>query len=118
MITKKSSILFTFLIFIFGSWLFYLKYTVISIEERIRSAKKELAIEKKNHHILKAEWKTLTSPDRIQHLAAKHLNMHQMKPEQLREFDPAIFHSEKSKYKQTKRLSKLVDEIISSKGPD
>jgi hypothetical protein len=118
MITKKSSIFFTFLIFAFGSWLFYLKYTVISIEERIRHTKKELIIERKNHHILKAEWKALTSPERIQQLAVKHLDMHQIEPAQLREFDPSIFHAEKSKYKEIKKLSKLVDEIISSKGAD
>jgi cell division protein FtsL len=118
MVNKKSSIFFSFLIFAFGSWLFYLKYTVISIEERIRHAKKELIVERKNHHILKAEWKTLTTPERIQQLAMKHLNMRQIEPSQLREFDPAIFHTEKSKYKETKKLSKLVDEIISSKDGD
>ncbi|MDR0580566.1 MAG: hypothetical protein LBG04_00400 [Holosporaceae bacterium] len=118
MIIKRSSILFALLIFIFGSWLFCLKYAVVSLEERIRRAKKELAIEKKNHHILKAEWKTLTTPERIQQLAVKHLHMNQIEPTQLREFDPSIFHSEKSKYKETKKLSKLVNEIMSSKGAD
>ncbi|MDR2645838.1 MAG: hypothetical protein LBC04_01500 [Holosporaceae bacterium] len=118
MIIKRSSIFFALLIFIFGSWLFYLKYAVVFLEERIRHTKKELAIEKKNHHILKAEWKTLTTPERIQQLAVKHLHMHQIEPTQLREFDPSIFHSEKGKYKETKRLSELVNEIMSSKGAD
>jgi hypothetical protein len=90
----------------------------MSIEDRIRCAKKELAIEKKNHHILKAEWKALTSPERIQKLTMKHLDMRQMEPSQLKEFDPSIFHSETSKYKETKKLSKLVSEILSSKGAD
>ena len=118
MTNKKSSIFFSFLIFAFGSWLFYLKYTVISVEERICRAKRELIIERKNHHILKAEWKTLTTPERIQQLTTKHLNMHQIEPSQLREFDPAIFHTEKNKYKETKKLSKLVNEIISSRDLD
>ncbi|MDR1375798.1 MAG: cell division protein FtsL [Holosporaceae bacterium] len=113
MITKKSSIFFAILICVVGAWLFYLKYSVLSIENRIRQTKKEIAIEKKNHHILKAEWKTLISPERIQRLAVKHLKMRQIEPKQLREFDASIFHSEKSKYKETKRLSKLVDEIFS-----
>jgi hypothetical protein len=98
--------------------MFYLKYAVVSIEDRIRRAKKDLIVEQRNQHILKAEWKSLTSPERIQRLVVKHLNMRQIEPAQLREFDPSIFHSEKSKYKETKKLSKLVDEILSSKGAD
>jgi hypothetical protein len=39
--------------------------------------------------------------------------MRQLEPTQLREFDPAIFHSETSRYKKTKRLSQLVGEILS-----
>jgi hypothetical protein len=35
-----------------------------------------------------------------------------MDPSNLKEFDPAIFHSDVSKYKKTKRLSQLVNEII------
>jgi len=113
MLTNRS-LIFVFLICVIGSWLFYLKYTVISIEDRIRLAKREIMIEKKNRHVLKAEWKTLTSLDRIQRLAVTHLNMRQIEPSQLREFDPAIFHSEKNK--ETKKLSQLVREILASKG--
>jgi hypothetical protein len=90
----------------------------MSIEDRIRCAKKELITEKKNHHILKAEWKALTSPERIQKLTVKHLNMHQIEPLQLLEFDPSVFHSETSRYKETKKLSKLVCEILSSRSSD
>lgn len=113
MITKKSTIFFVFLTCAICSWLFYLKYSVVDIEDRIRHAKKAIVEERKNQHILKAEWKSLTSPERIQHLAKHHLNMRQMEAAQLREFDPQLFHAEKNKYKRTKRLSKLVDEILS-----
>jgi hypothetical protein len=89
---------------------------VISIEDRIRWAKKEIIDEKKTHNILKAEWKTFTSPERIQRLTVKHLNMRQIEPSQLREFNPLIFHGEKSKYKKTKKLLKLIDKILSSIG--
>ena len=65
-------------------------------------------------HILKSEWKSLTSPERIQQLAKHHLiNMQQMEASQLCEFEPQLFHSEQNKYKRTKRLSKLVDEVLS-----
>jgi cell division protein FtsL len=111
-IVKKSSVFFAFLICITGSWLFYMKYSVISIENKISLAKREIGNEKKNRHILKAEWKALTSPERIQRLAVKHLGMCQMTPRQLQEFDASLFHSEESRFKRTKSLSKLVDEIL------
>jgi hypothetical protein len=88
----------------------------VTIEDRIQLAKKDIVVERKNHHILKAEWKALTSPGRIQHLATRHLRMQQMEPAQLREFDSAIFHSEKSK--STKKLSKLVSEILNDKASE
>lgn len=112
MITKKSSVFFIFFICVVGAWLFYVKYSVVSIEDRIRYAKKEIINEKKNQHILKAEWKALTSPERIQRLAIKHLNMQQIRPNQLKEFDVSMFHSEKARYRKTKRLSKLVGELL------
>jgi hypothetical protein len=93
--------------------MFYLKYSVVSLEDRIRIASSEIIREKKNLHILRAEWKSLTSPERIQRLALKYLTLKQVEPNQLREFAPSIFHSDKDK--KTKKLSKLVNEIISQK---
>ncbi|MDR2267984.1 MAG: hypothetical protein LBD81_00860 [Holosporaceae bacterium] len=93
--------------------MFYLKYSVVSLEDRIKIASSEIIREKKNRHILRAEWKSLTSPERIQRLALKYLTLKQVEPSQLREFDPSIFHSDKNK--KPKKLSKLVNEIISQK---
>lgn len=127
MVTKKSTVFFVFLTCVICTWLFYLKYSVIDIEDRIRCAKKQIIEERKNQHILRAEWKSLTSPERIQALAKRYLDMKQMDVSQLKEFDSSLFHSEKSRYKRTKRLSQLVDEILSknpsnnsdgSKSPD
>ncbi|MDR1361725.1 MAG: hypothetical protein LBJ16_00745 [Holosporaceae bacterium] len=113
MVTKKSTVFFIFLIGVVGSWMFYLKYSVVSLEDRIAVASRGIINEKKNRHILRAEWKSLTSPERIQKLALKYLNLKQVEPTQLREFDPAIFHSDKTK--KTKKLSKLVNDIMSQK---
>jgi cell division protein FtsL len=110
MVTKKTTVFFILLVFAVGSWLFYVKYSVISLEDRIRSARHEIAKEKRTRHILRAEWKSLILPDRIQRLANSHLKMQQLSSKQLREFDSAIFHSEKGG--KIKRLAKLVDEII------
>lgn len=115
MITKKSTACLIFLSCAIGAWLFYLKYSVIEIEDRIRIAKKEIAEEKRNQHILKAEWKSLISPERIQRLSIKYLDMQPMQPAQLHEFDPSLFHSETSKYKKTKRLSEIVNKVISQR---
>jgi cell division protein FtsL len=112
MVTSKSTVFLVFLTCVIGSWLFYLKYSVISIEDRIRVAKREIIEEKRSQHILKAEWRSLTSPERIQRLAVQYLNMHQMEPRQLQEFDPSIFHSDSIKNKKNKKLSRLVDEVL------
>jgi hypothetical protein len=93
--------------------MFYLKYSVVSLEDRIKIASNEIIREKKNRHILRAEWKSLTSPERIQRLALKYLTLKQVEPSQLREFDQSIFHSDKNK--KSRKLSKLVNEIISKK---
>ena len=99
-----------------GAWLFYLKYSVVLIEDRIRYARREIINEEKNMHILKAEWKALTTPERLQRLAKRYLNMQQIQPSQLKEYDASLFHSEKSRYKRTKQLSKLVKDVIAKIG--
>lgn len=111
MISKRASIFFSFFICVAGTVLFYLKYSVMDIEDRIYKAKKELKIEKANNHILKAEWKALTTPERVQRLAVKHLKMRQIHPQQLKEYNPLIFHSN-SKKQNTKKLSKIISKMV------
>ncbi|MDR3179309.1 MAG: hypothetical protein LBT70_00200 [Holosporaceae bacterium] len=117
MVAKKTTIFFIVLVFLAGSWMFYLKYSVISIEDKIKIAQKEILREKKNQHILKAEWKSLTSPERIQNLALRHLDLKQIEPHQLKEFDPSLFHGDKNSSPKSEKLSKLVNEIISQLEP-
>lgn len=83
----------------------------MDIENRIYKAKKELKIENNNNHILKAEWKALTTPERVQRLAMKHLKMQQITPQQLKEYDSSIFHCN-SKKQNTKKLSKIISEMM------
>ena len=54
MSSKKATVFFSFFICFAGTILFYLKYSVVDIEDRIHTAKKELKIEKMNSHILRA----------------------------------------------------------------
>lgn len=113
MTSKKSTLFFSSFICIAGALLFYLKYTVVDIEDRIRIAKRDLALEKRNRHILKAEWKALTTPERVQNLNLRYLKMSQIEPKQLKEYDSALFHSNKKRQaKSAKRLSKLISEML------
>ena len=114
MIIKKITIFLILLICITATWMFFLKYSVVTIEDRIRYAKKTITEEKSTKRVLQAEWKAWTTPEKIQKLAIKHLNMHSIEPKQLREFDAALFHSERKKYKHTKKLSNLIDEIFAN----
>lgn len=118
MIIKKSSLFLIFLICAIGSRLFYVKYGVMQIEDRIVQTKREIIEARRDHHILKAEWKALTTPERIQRLTEKYLKTAQMDPEQLREYDPSIFHGETAKYKQTKKLSQLISEIMAQRAKE
>lgn len=118
MIIKKSSVFWIFLICAIGSWLFYVKYGVMQVEDRIKQVRCEIVEERKNYHILKAEWKALTTPDRIQRLAVKYLQVSQMNPEQLCEYDASIFHDEVAKYKKTQKLSKLISKIMAQREND
>lgn len=115
MIIKKSSLFMIFLICAIGSWLFYVKYGVMQIEDRIVQIRRDIIEARRNQHILKAEWKALTTPERIQKLTEKYLKVAQMDPAQLREYEPSVFHEEKEKYAQTKKLSKLISEIMAQR---
>ena len=118
MASKKATIFFSFFICVAGTILFYLKYSVMDIEDRIFRVQKGLKIEKANNHILKAEWKALTTPERVQQLAMKHLKMQQINPRQLKEYDGAIFHNN-SKKQNIKKLSKIIAEMVAqSKSED
>jgi hypothetical protein len=57
-------------------------YFLYALEHKTRSAERELVLlgaeigdERENIKLLSAEWSMLTRPDRIEHLAAKHLKL-------------------------------------------
>jgi cell division protein FtsL len=64
-------------------------YFIYSLEHATRSGERELARlearireEQESFKLLTAEWSLLTRPDRIQHLAEKHLQLKILSPEQ------------------------------------
>ena len=64
-------------------------YYAYALEHKARSAERETALigaqirdERENIKLLTAEWSLLTRPDRIEHLAAKHLKLGVVGPQQ------------------------------------
>ncbi|MGH6875409.1 MAG: cell division protein FtsL [Aestuariivirgaceae bacterium] len=64
-------------------------YFVYALEHKTRSAEREIGLlnaqirdERENIKLLTAEWSLLTRPDRIEHLAAKHLKLEVVGPMQ------------------------------------
>jgi cell division protein FtsL len=62
-------------------------YFLYALEHKTRSAEREIALlgaqirdERENIKLLTAEWSLLTRPDRIEHLAAKHLKLEVVGP--------------------------------------
>lgn len=79
----RNSIFLVFCIFV----LFEVKYSSISIEERIEKC---ISLETKleeEYKILQADWKFLTSPDRIQRLNNTYLGLRETDPFQIKTID-------------------------------
>lgn len=80
---RHSTLLFFFLAFVGGFILFKVKYEVVAIEQKLAETRHQIAREKENIHILKAEWSHLNEPLRLQKLAEKYLDIVPMKTEQI-----------------------------------
>jgi cell division protein FtsL len=64
-------------------------YYAYTLEHKTRGAERDIALlnaqikdERENIKLLSAEWGLLTRPDRIEHLAAKHLKLEVVGPQQ------------------------------------
>lgn len=67
--------------------LYRLKYEVIALEDMERNIDNEVRTVTKDYVVLRAEWKFLTSPERIQYLAEKYLRLSNTTPYQLTKLD-------------------------------
>lgn len=68
---------------VMASGLFHMKYAVQEREDQLANLNRELIASEKAVHVLNAEWSYLNRPERLAKLAAKHLNLQPMAPEQL-----------------------------------
>lgn len=63
--------------------LFSVKYQVQGLEDEQKRLTRELEDERRALHVLRAEWATLNDPARIRALAAEHLGLVPVHPEQV-----------------------------------
>jgi cell division protein FtsL len=61
-------------------FLYAVEHKTRTVERDITILDNQLADERENIRLLSAEWSLLTRPDRIEHLAAKHLKLEVMGP--------------------------------------
>lgn len=111
-IINRLTIFFIISVIFLSCTLFYLKYLVVSIEDDIKITKLEIIKEKETFHILKAEWKNLTNPERIKNLADRYLTKTIISPSQIYQFDKQIFCLEDSKQCQFSTLVELVNSTL------
>jgi hypothetical protein len=63
--------------------LYQVKYDVQHLEERLHAVRDQIQEDRRALHVLEAEWNRLNRPDRLERLAAKHLDMGPTKPAQI-----------------------------------
>lgn len=80
---RRSTILVGFITCVIGAGLFQLKYEVMRLESEYKGVCHSIQASQEAISILKAEWAHLTSPERLQRLAAKHLGVKQVSHKQL-----------------------------------
>jgi cell division protein FtsL len=61
-------------------FLYALEHKTRTVERDVAVLENQLADERENIRLLSAEWSLLTRPDRIEHLAAKHLKLEVIGP--------------------------------------
>ena len=66
-----------------GFGLFQLKHEVQALEDEMFRLNRAIVGEQQSIHVLKAEWSYINQPQRLQALAARHLDLQPMKPAQL-----------------------------------
>lgn len=66
-----------------GVSLFLLKHEVRSLEDELSDIGRQIQAGDESIHVLKAEWSFLNDPARLRRLAEAHLDLRQLKPEQM-----------------------------------
>jgi hypothetical protein len=80
---RPSTLLWVGLAGAVGFGLFQLKHEVQALEDEMFRLNRAVIAEQQAIHVLKAEWSYINQPQRLQSLAARHLDLQPMKPAQL-----------------------------------
>lgn len=80
---RRSTIFVVLITSIVGFGLFQLKYEVMKLESKHRNIHRAIKNSEEAISILNAEWSHLTSPERLQKLAGKHLDITPVSGKQL-----------------------------------
>ena len=80
---RMMIVLWTVLAASVGVGLFLLKHEVQTLEEELAQTNRAIRVTQEGIHVLKAEWSFLDDPVRLHRLAARHLGMAPLKPEQV-----------------------------------
>lgn len=89
---------------------YLVKYSVQDVQRELAARRMQLATEKESLHLLKAEWAYLNRPDRLRHLADRHLDLVPLDSRQINQVSvlPAAVS-----VSETLRTSGMVQQISS-----
>lgn len=79
---KRATLVWVVLAVLSGAGLFYVKYEVQALEERLAAVNNDILDNLEAVHVLKAEWAYLTRPARLEDLGRRLLDMEPVSPDQ------------------------------------
>ena len=91
--TARLSILITITALV-GVVMFSLKNQVQAMESELNRINSSIQEDVKSIHVLKAEWSHLNSPQRLRHLASKHILLNPVRAEQIINYSELPFEYE------------------------
>ncbi|MEI7669959.1 MAG: hypothetical protein WCJ33_07745 [Pseudomonadota bacterium] len=95
-------------ILVFGAFGVYMvKYQVQDLKKEIALTEKSVAEEKKNLHVLHAEWAYLTRPERIKKLSEKYLDVKPLKGQQITELTSLPYNKGTEQNKNNSEIANL-----------
>ena len=87
---RQTTILTLFVAAFMSVGLFYLKYEVANLEDRILNLNSSIVKYEEGIHVLKAEWSHLNNLSRIKDLASRYLQMYPTNPDRIKSIDELI----------------------------
>ncbi len=85
--TLRISVILWMVLLVLGVFgLYMVKYKVRAIKSEVAAAERQLIEEKRNLHVLNAEWTYLNQPARLRALSAKYLDVKPIRGQQIADF--------------------------------